>query len=457
MKFFIYSRKSVYTGRGESTENQIEMCKKYIDNKFPQASEHEISIYEDEGFSAKDTKRPQFKLMISHIKANPPDFVICYRLDRISRSVSDFSSFIENLNSLGISFICIKEEFDTSKPMGKAMMYIASVFSQLERETIAERVRDNMLLLAKTGRWLGGTPPTGYTSEKICEIIMDGKTRTSYKLSELWEELEIVRLIFKIFLKTQKLTSVQEYLNENNILSKSKKQYSISSIKQILKNPVYCIADKDAFNYFTNQGCEVCFGREQCKNQFGIIAYNKRNYSKKGAPRNPMSKWIIAMGRHQGIIDGRKWSDVQRLLDKTGLSYTPYKKTNDYSVLSGRIICSKCQSPMISKLRNKKVQKDHIRRFDYICSSKLHRGREYCDCQNISGAAADKAVLMKIIEFTMENIPENIKNTHKDSDYIKNLPTETILELLSIEQQRDIVKNIAESIIWDGEKIKLLL
>ena len=71
--------------------------------------------------------------------------------------MSDFSALIEELNDKSIAFICIKEEFDTSKPMGKAMMYIASVFAQLERETIAERVRDNMLLLARTGRWLGGT------------------------------------------------------------------------------------------------------------------------------------------------------------------------------------------------------------------------------------------------------------------------------------------------------------
>lgn len=74
---------------------------------------------------------------------------------------------IEELARLDISFISIKEQFDTSTPMGRAMMYIASVFSQLERETIAERIRDNMHELAKTGRWLGGTTPTGFESEAI--------------------------------------------------------------------------------------------------------------------------------------------------------------------------------------------------------------------------------------------------------------------------------------------------
>lgn len=170
MHFYIYSRKSVYTGKGESIENQIELCRSYIAAKYPSDLPHRIEIYEDEGYSAKNTDRPQFQKMLRHMTVDTPDFIICYRLDRISRSVSDFSSFIEKLNQLQIAFLCIKEEFDTSRPMGKAMMYIASVFSQLERETIAERVRDNMLLLARSGRWLGGTPPTGYTSKKFVKF-----------------------------------------------------------------------------------------------------------------------------------------------------------------------------------------------------------------------------------------------------------------------------------------------
>jgi len=92
--------------------------------------------------------------------------VVC-RLDRISRNVSDFSGLIEELSKLGIDFVSICEQFDTGTPMGRAIMYIASVFSQLERKTIAERIRDNMHELAKTGRWLGRTTPTGYASERV--------------------------------------------------------------------------------------------------------------------------------------------------------------------------------------------------------------------------------------------------------------------------------------------------
>ena len=223
MQFFIYSRKSVYTGKGESIENQIEMCKQYIHSKFSDVSDADITVYEDEGFSAKNTDRPQFQQMLRDIKLKKPDFVVCYRLDRISRNVSDFSSLIEDLNDRSISFICIKEEFDTSKPMGKAMMYIASVFAQLERETIAERVRDNMLMLARTGRWLGGTTPTGYTSEKQQEIIIDGKVKTSCKLKDNPDELRAVDMIFEKFLELRSVSGVSKYLIKQGIKSRSGK------------------------------------------------------------------------------------------------------------------------------------------------------------------------------------------------------------------------------------------
>ena len=84
--------------------------------------------------------------------------------------VGDFAKLIEDLGDRHIDFISIREQFDTSSPMGRAMMYIASVFSQLERETIAERIRDNMHELSKTGRWLGGTTPTGYASESLSSV-----------------------------------------------------------------------------------------------------------------------------------------------------------------------------------------------------------------------------------------------------------------------------------------------
>ena len=155
----IYSRKSRYTGKGESIGNQIDLCREYIRTHYGDAAAEHAVVFEDEGFSGGNLNRPDFKKMMTAAKARKIRAIVVYRLDRISRNISDFSSLIEELGRLGIDFVSIRESFDTSSPMGRAMMYIASVFSQLERETIAERIRDNMHELAKTGAGWAARPP----------------------------------------------------------------------------------------------------------------------------------------------------------------------------------------------------------------------------------------------------------------------------------------------------------
>ena len=130
------------------------MCRQFIAAHHSQEEADAALVYEDEGFSGGTLERPQFKKMMEDSRSMEFAAIVVYRLDRISRNIGDFAKLIEDLGERKIGFISIKEQFDTTSPMGRAMMYIASVFSQLERETIAERIRDNMHELAKTGRWL---------------------------------------------------------------------------------------------------------------------------------------------------------------------------------------------------------------------------------------------------------------------------------------------------------------
>ena len=177
MNLAIYSRKSLFTGKGESIENQIQMCREYILSNI--GIESQIFIYEDEGYSGGNTDRPKFQEMIKDIKAGKINRVVCYKLDRIGRSVAQLSNMFELLDKYNCSFTSITEQqFDTTTPMGRAMINIASTFAQLERETIAERVRDNMIGLAKTGRWLGGQSPLGFFPEKFTYIDEEFKERT---------------------------------------------------------------------------------------------------------------------------------------------------------------------------------------------------------------------------------------------------------------------------------------
>ena len=246
MNIAIYSRKSKFTGKGDSIENQVEMCRDYIGLHYPNEG-HQIEVFEDEGFSGKNFNRPRFQAMMSAEHTNPFNLIVVYRLDRISRNVSDFASLIEDLNKYSTAFICIKEQFDTSTPMGRAMMNIAAVFAQLERETIAERIKDNMYMLAKDGHWLGGTTPLGDKSVK--RVSGD---KTYYTLDYDENQIDVVRLIFNKYREINSISGVETYLTLNGYRTQKGNLWDKNNLKRILINPIYCIGDEDSLKYFTD-------------------------------------------------------------------------------------------------------------------------------------------------------------------------------------------------------------
>ena len=246
-KYAIYSRKSKYTGKGESTTNQIELCLTTLKNKFPDIKKDEILIYEDEGFSGYSTNRPAFKKLLKDIENNKIKILLFYKLDRISRNVNDFARLMSLLEAHDVSFLSATENIETLTPSGKALTYMISVFAELERNTIAERIKDNMLELAKSGVWLGGNTPTGYSSIEEIKLINNKKKKT-YCLKEN-EDIEKVELIFKNYLRLKSLTKLETFLLNKNILSINLKPYTRFSLKNILTNPVYVKSDKDIYNY----------------------------------------------------------------------------------------------------------------------------------------------------------------------------------------------------------------
>jgi len=405
----IYSRKSKFTGKGESTENQIEMCKAYLLVKFPeQYCEKGLYIYEDEGFSGAHINRPKFLQMMRDARESKFDTIICYRLDRISRNISDFAKLIDELNNLEIAFISIKEQFDTSQPMGRAMMYIASIFSQLERETIGERIKDNMEELAKDGRWLGGITPTGYRSVKITE----GK-KHKQMLETISHEAKVVKYIFEEFVKVRSLSACVKILNQKNILSKNTKPFSPVSVRGILENPVYMKADSDAYRFFCEEGVYLYAEEHEFDGKNGIMAY-KKTYQKAGKANqrlNP-SKWIIAIGQHEGIVSGKQWVAAYRVIN------APVIK-NDYALLSGMIKCGLCGARLNAKKRSDK------KGFYYLCAKK-------CGVKNLAGRKADGVAR-------------------------KKLKPSLQMEVLSLYKERALVNDAFDEIVWDGKELNIVI
>ena len=390
----IYSRKSRYTGKGESIGNQIDLCREYIRTHYGDAAAEHAVVFEDEGFSGGNLNRPDFKKMMTAAKDRKFKAIVVYRLDRISRNISDFSSLIEELGRLGIDFVSIRESFDTSSPMGRAMMYIASVFSQLERETIAERIRDNMHELAKTGRWLGGTTPTGYASESVKSITVDGKTKKACKLKLLPDEAEVIYKIFDLYEQYDSLTMTETELLRQGIKTKTGRSFTRFSIKSILQNPVYLIADKDAYQYFVDNEAELFAPESDFDGVRGVLAYNRSDQEKgRATVYNPISEWIVSVGEHPGIISSNRWIRVQESLERNK-SKSYHKSRGNEALLTGLLWCS-CGSRMYPKVTGRKTADGQVV-FPYMCKLKERSRRELCNVRNANGNLLDAAICEQV-------------------------------------------------------------
>lgn len=443
MNIAIYSRKSKFTGKGESIENQIELCLEYAQSHFKDVH---IQIYEDEGFTGANTDRPKFKQLMQDIKAKKIDVLMCYRLDRISRNVADFSSTLEMLEKYNVDFVSIKEQFDTSSPMGRAMTYISSVFAQLERETIAERVQDNMEQLAKTGRWLGGTAPVGYESVPVITTDTNGKIRKQFKLKKIPEQAKIVQMLFDKFLELGSVIKLETYLINNDILTVKNKPYNISTLKFILTNPTYAPADKLILDYFTSKNSSIALDKSYDGN-YGIMAYNRTNQKKNAMSKNDISKWIISVGEHEPTIPSEKWIEVQTKMQlNTEKSFR--KVHSQEALIAGLLRCEKCGSYMRPK-RSRMSADGSKYHYYYICELKEKSHGKKCDMKNIPGHTVD-AKLIEQLKYLANNPSDLLNNITEDYIKLSNSDVDLSKRMSEIESRisnhESIIDNLLSSL-----------
>lgn len=436
----IYSRKSVFTGKGESIENQIELCKEYTTRHFDGKVE-KFLIYEDEGFSGGNTNRPKFQELLKDVKENKINILICYRLDRISRNVADFSTTLELLQKHNVAFISIKEQFDTTTPMGRAMVYISSVFAQLERETIAERVRDNMLQLAKTGRWLGGQEPLGFSAEKIVYIDEEMKERSLMKLSPIHEETEIVKLIFSKYLQLKSISQVVKFLNLSGIKGKNEGEWASTQVNRILTSPIYVKSSQETHNFLKLQGINI-FGEP---NGHGYLTYNKtRNI----VTDRDKSEWIAAVAKHTGIINANDWLAVQALVDKN-----KFKKisrlgtgTNNNALLSGLLKCASCGSKMLVKQGHTSKKNSSIRYDYYVCSKKDSSYGIKCSGRNIRVDILDKLVINEIKDYNTDFLIKNLTEVINENNATCAITNRSSIITNEIDEKQNLISSLVKKL-----------
>lgn len=312
MKVAIYSRKSKLTDKGESVENQIKIIKSYFQKK-----NVEFEIFEEDGFSGKNTKRPSFNLMMKKVELKQFDIVAVYRLDRIARNVIDFAKIYETFEKYNVKFLSVTEQFDTSTPMGRMMMYIIATFAEIERENLVARVIDNKKELAKLGQWSGGTAPVGY---KAIKEIVNGKKVPYLTLDK--EMTHIPKTVFKLFLEGYSLEGISKKL-----LSDLNYNLTRPNITRLLGNPVYVKNDEKIREYYANLNITI-----------------HENLQGDSLMRNLFKdEIIVATSKHEPIITSDDFIKAQILLKE--ISIAPKPRISTKTFLAQSVKCGYCNKP----------------------------------------------------------------------------------------------------------------
>ena len=209
--FIKYEKYNVDRADSISIESQIEFCQYEMRGE-------QYKVYTDRGYSGKNTDRPAFAEMMNDIENGVIGKVVVYKLDRISRSILDFSNMMEQFGKHKVEFVSTTEKFDTSSPMGRAMLNICIVFAQLERETIQKRVADAYYSRSQKSFYMGGRVPYGF---RLIPTTIEGIKTSMYEINA--EEAEQVQLIYELYSKPEcSYGDIIRYFQAHGILKNGK-------------------------------------------------------------------------------------------------------------------------------------------------------------------------------------------------------------------------------------------
>lgn len=251
------------------------------------------AVFREEGESGKDTDRPQLQRLLGAVRAGQVDAVWVTKVDRLSRSLRDFMDIHDALQSHGVRFRSLRDKFDTSEPMGRAMLQLILVFAELERAQTAERTRVSMASRARRGLWNGGHPVLGYDS------VGDGFLEVNK------DEAEVVRLAFDRMLEVRSATKVSRWLNESGF-----RQKDYESRRR----------GKAGGRRFTRP----------------VVVNMLRNRIYLGEVKHK-DEWFA--GRHQPIIEERSFELVGEILEANKRGTRPGKSAIHDFVLTGLLRC----------------------------------------------------------------------------------------------------------------------
>lgn len=321
----IYARQSIDKDGSLSIDGQVDLCRNLA------GSGADVRMYIDRGFSGKNMSRPELKRLISDIERGEIEKIICYRLDRISRSIMDFGGIWKICDNNKTQFVSVNENFDTSTPFGRAAIYIIMVFAQLERETTAERVTDNYYQRIKSGAWPGGPAPFGFDIKK--DVAMGGaflvpndNIKTAVDMFNSYAQYGV------------SLGSLAKQLNSEKRYTQNNKYWTNNSVARTLHNPAYVKATAAVYAFYTQKGAVSLSDVDSFTGERGIILVGKRTANERKYTDINEHKFALAL--HDGVIDAATFLLCQNKLD----SNKQIKNTGKgkLSWLSGLLKCGEC-------------------------------------------------------------------------------------------------------------------
>lgn len=353
----LYARQSVEKVDSISIESQLEYCRH-------EARGNPCREYIDRGYSGKNTNRPAFEQLLADVRQGKVARVIVYKLDRISRSILDFANMMQLFQQHRVEFVSSTERFDTSTPIGRAMLHICIVFAQLERETIQKRVTDAYYSRCKKGLYMGGRVPYGFARQ---QTVLDG-VRTSMFVP-VPQEARQVQLIYSLYADpANSLGDLVRYLNAHGHKQLRGGMWSTARLSEMLRNPVYVRADAAVYDFFKEQGAQILNPAADFTGYNGCYLYKGTG----GEGRSPsnLSGREVVLAPHEGLVSSRDWLRCRLRCQQNRRSTTTCKAKSSW--LLGKVKCGRCGYGLSV------VKSDTRWQRYFVCSAALASKKQRC-------------------------------------------------------------------------------
>lgn len=381
----VYTRKSTDEGLDQefnSLDAQRESAEMFIASQRQNGWLLVGDRYDDGGYSGGTLERPALQRLIQDVESGKVQCIVVYKIDRLSRSLLDFTRLIDLFERHGASFVSVTQQFNTTTSMGRLTLNILLSFAQFEREIIGERIRDKIAASKRKGKYTGGPCVLGYDVD-----------RESHRLLVNADEAELVRRIFRRFIEVGSAQQIVQELDAEGLRTKS---------------------------WVTNAGKM----REGVPWNTAFIYRLLHNHLYVGEINH---KGNVYPGEHEAIVSRSTWNKAQATLAENDRTKGNRSRKRHDALLKGLLRCAHCDCGMTHSYARKNGR---IYRY-YVCENAAKNGYASCPMKTLPAGEAERTVMERIrsvfrspelmsqtYRAALENADEQSRNTFREQDVL---------------------------------------